>query len=124
MTSRGIGGESGPRDTVPPAPNSLKPDQSTVGTGPIRRAVRITNPLGLHHRAADRFCRAAKRFACTVLVWNGELRADGKNIWDLIGLVVLPGTEVTLEVDGPGAEMALDPLAAVLGSSDGEDYTI
>ena len=39
-------------------------------------------------------------------------------------LVVLPDVEVVLEVDGPDAPTAVDPLAAVLASPGGEDYTI
>jgi phosphocarrier protein len=84
----------------------------------------VVNPLGLHPRAADRFCRAAKQFACAVTVYNGDRRADGKNIWDLIGLLVFPGMEVILEVDGTDAAAALEPLAAILGAPGGEDYTI
>ena len=39
-------------------------------------------------------------------------------------LCVLPGVEVTLEVDGPDAADALDPLADLLAAPGGEDYTI
>jgi phosphocarrier protein HPr len=124
MSRRITGSGSGARDAIPPGPDFPKPDPFGSGGGPQRRPVRITNPLGLHHRAADRFCRAAKQYTCTVTIWNGNLRADGKNIWDLIGLVVLPETEVILEVDGPDAATVLDFLAVVLGSPNGEEYTI
>jgi phosphotransferase system HPr (HPr) family protein len=82
------------------------------------------NPLGLHPRAADRFSRAAKQYTCAVFVYNAERRANGKDIWDLIGLLVFPGMEVILEVDGADAASALDPLATILGAPGGEDYTI
>jgi phosphotransferase system HPr-like phosphotransfer protein len=59
-----------------------------------------------------------------VTLWNGDYRADGKNLWDLIALAVLPGTEVVLEVEGPDADAAIDPLAEILGAPAGEDYTI
>jgi phosphotransferase system HPr (HPr) family protein len=90
----------------------------------LRRVVRIMNPNGLHQRVADRVSRVAKQYACTVTVWNGEARADGKDLWELILLVALPDAEVILEVDGPDAPTALDFLAEVLGSPGGEDYTI
>ena len=130
----GGSGSSGPRDALPPGarpsapPSSGEPPTDTAtptpGDGPFRRVVRVRNPNGLHPRLADRFIRTANQYACTVTVWNGEARADGKNIFDLILLVVLPDTEVVLEVDGPDAPKALDPLAEVLGSPGGEDYTI
>ena len=124
MGSRATGGGHESRDDVPPPPRSPQPNAARDSSGPLRRAVQIVNPLGLHQRAADRFCRAAKQYACAVIVYNGDRRADGKNIWDLIGLLVFPGMEVILEVDGADAATALEPLAAILGAPGGEDYTI
>ena len=93
--------------------------------GAVRRAVRITNPYVQHHRVADRFARTAKTFpAVAVTVTNGDQRADGKSLWDLLGLVALPGAEVVLEVAGPDAPAAADALAAILAAPGGEDYTI
>jgi phosphocarrier protein FPr len=94
------------------------------GSGPFRRVIRIVNPLGLHHRVADRFSRTANQYACTVTVWNGTTRADGKSLWDLILLVALPDSEVVLEVDGPDAPKAVNPLADILAAPGGENYTI
>lgn len=93
------------------------------GNGPLRREVRVVNPFGLHYRVADRFARAAKGYAATVTVWNGETRADGKSVMDLILLVALPGADLVLELDGPDAAAALDPLADILAAPGGEDYT-
>jgi len=52
------------------------------------------------------------------------MRADGKSLLDLILLVVLPDTDVILEVEGPDAPRAVDPLTEILASPSGEDYTI
>jgi phosphotransferase system HPr (HPr) family protein len=92
--------------------------------GPLRRTVKVVNPLGLHHRVADRFSRAARQYAAAVAVFHGDARADGKSVWDLMMLVVLPDAEVVVEVDGPDAPAALDALADILASPGGEDYTI
>ncbi|MCS7021378.1 MAG: HPr family phosphocarrier protein [Gemmataceae bacterium] len=113
-----VGGSSKQAETPEDLPNR------EGSHGPFRRVVRITNPLGLHHRAADYFSRAARRFSCRVTVHNGMLAADGKNIWDLLGLVVMPDQEVILETEGPDAAVALEHLAAILGAPNGEDYTI
>jgi phosphocarrier protein HPr len=122
MTSRVTGSGQVPRDAVPALPAAAP--QVTPPAGPLRRTVLVTNPLGLHQRAADRFHRAAKTYGCTVTVWNGDRRADGKSITDLMLLLVFPDTEVILEVDGPDAPAALAALAEILGSPGGEDYTI
>ncbi|MCI0702750.1 MAG: HPr family phosphocarrier protein [Planctomycetia bacterium] len=92
--------------------------------GPMRRTVRVINPLGLHWRVAEQFSRTAGRYTSAVVVRNGETSADGKSPTSLILLVALPGTELVLEVDGPDAAMAIDPLAAILAAPSGEDYTI
>lgn len=139
MTGRVGGNGSGPRDALPPAtcssaaptslsdttpPASETPSPATDVQGPHRRVIRVINPLGLHHRVADRFARTAKQYACSVTVWNGESRADGKSLWDLILLVVLPDTDVILEVEGTDAHKAVEPLTDILASPGGEDYTI
>lgn len=125
MNGGGSSNGTGARDTLPTKDVPVVPSSAAdPPTGPVRRVVRITNPLGLHHRAADRFSRAARRFPCRVTVHNGELAADGKNIWDLLGLVVLPDQEVILETEGPDAYRALEELAAILGAPNGEDYII
>ncbi len=72
---------------------------------------------------ADLFSRTAKTFTAVVTVWNADIRADGKNIWDLLGLLAFQGTDVLLEVDGPDAATAVDPLAAILANTGGEHYT-
>jgi phosphocarrier protein HPr len=125
MASRTSENGQVPRDSVPPSPGSPAPNSAQDGTtGPLRKTVRIINPLGLHHRAADRFSRAAKRFTALVSLWNGELRANGKDLWDLMLLAVLPETEVILEVEGEDAATAIESLADILAAASGEDYTI
>lgn len=103
--------------------HALDENTAVNGTGPLRRTVRVVNPLGLHMRAADRFSRAARQYECKVTLWNGDTRADGKNWTDLILLVVLPDSEVVLEVDGTDAAEALEPLCDILAAPGGEDYT-
>jgi len=116
------GGGAGGAGQVPPAGSSRPPAPS--GAGPIRRKVKVVNPRGLHHRVIDLFTKTAKRFESKITLWNGELKADGKDLWDLLLLVVLPETEVVLEADGPDAAAAVEPLAAILAAPGGEDYTI
>jgi phosphocarrier protein HPr len=124
MSSRVSGSGQVPRDAVPPSPPCPPAPPAAPSGGPFRRTVRVTNPLGLHPRAADRFHRAAKMYNATITVCNGDRRANGKSVADLIMLLVFPDTEVTLEVDGPDAATAIDPLAEILASPGGEDYTI
>ncbi len=115
MGGNGRSGDGPPRDAA---------GSGAGPAGPLRRTVRVVNPLGLHHRVADRFSRAARLYTARVAVFHGEARADGKSVWDLMMLVVLPETEVVVEVDGPDAADALGALTEILASPGGEDYTI
>jgi phosphotransferase system HPr (HPr) family protein len=92
--------------------------------GPIRRTVLVVNPLGLHWRVAEQFSRTANRYSSTITVRKGETSADGKSPTSLILLVALAGTELVLEVEGPDAATAIEPLAAILAAPSGEDYII
>ncbi|MDB5306822.1 MAG: ptsH [Gemmataceae bacterium] len=95
-----------------------------AGEGPIRRTVRITNPRGLHPRIIALFTKTAMGFASSVTLYNGDLQADGKSVWDLITLMAEQGADVVLEVAGSDAAAAVDPLAEILAAPGGEDYTI
>ena len=124
MTSRTSDGLV-PRESLPSSTGSPSSSHTPAAMRePLRRTVRIVNPLGLHFRAADRFARAAKRYSCAVTLCNGELKADGKDLWSLLALIVFPDSDVILEVDGADAPAALDALAEILGAPSGEDYTI
>jgi phosphotransferase system HPr (HPr) family protein len=106
----------------PPAGSSN--GHAGCANGPLKRTIRIVNPLGVHPRVADRFSRTARQYQCEVTVWNGESKADGKSIIDLIVLMVMPDSDVVLEVNGDDAADALEPLTDILAAADGEDYTI
>jgi phosphotransferase system HPr (HPr) family protein len=113
------------RPGYPNGPSNGLPRGGSAGDcGPFRRVVRIVNPLGLHHRVADRFARTASGFDARIIVRNGELSADGKSLWDLMMLLAFEGTDVVLELDGPEAAAAVEPLAAILAARGGEDYAI
>jgi phosphotransferase system HPr (HPr) family protein len=101
----------------------LSNNPSPADHEPIRRTIRVVNPRGLHPRIIDLFTRTAKRFAAAVTIWHGEMRGNGKDVWDLIALLVLPDSEVVLEVDGSDAADAVGPLADILAAPGGEDYS-
>ena len=83
-------------------------------TGPLRRTVTVVNPYGLHMRPATDFAELAVSGLCDVAVWKGDKRANGKSLWDLIGLCVMQNNEVILEVDGDGAHDVINRLADIL----------
>ena len=80
-----------------------------------RREVRITNPLGLHARAAAKFVQAASRFPCQVRVSVGNRQMDGKSILGLLLLAAAGGTYLVITTDGTDEAKAADALAALVG---------
>ena len=115
------------RQVPPPDPLLSAPMSSAesvpIAIGPIRRTIRVINPRGLHPRIIDLFTRTAKKYSSVITIWNGESSGNGKDVWDLIALLVLPDSDVVLEVDGPDAAVAMEQLASILAAPGGEDYS-
>ena len=84
---------------------------------PVRVAVVLSNPLGLHMRPAAAFARTAGRFQSSVMVYKGQRAANGKSFTNLLMLAAGPGTELILEADGPDACEASRVLAEILSSA-------
>lgn len=89
--------------------------------GVIRKTVTIKDPMGLHPRPATAFAQLASRYESRVTVWYGDKPANGKNAWELIMLVALPGAELTVEIDGPDAPEACESLCECLATPMYED---
>jgi phosphocarrier protein HPr len=77
-------------------------------------AVLITNPLGLHARAAARFVHAASAFQSRVRVAKGGREMDGKSIMGLLLLAASQGSSVIITADGVDEAAALAALAALV----------
>jgi phosphocarrier protein len=78
------------------------------------RAVRVTNPLGLHARAAARFVRLAAGFTAHVKVAHSGRVIDGKSIMGLLLLAAARGAEITVTADGADEEAAVEALCGLI----------
>jgi phosphocarrier protein len=76
--------------------------------------VRITNPLGLHARAAARFVHAACAFSCEIRVACGARVMDGKSIMGLLLLAAAQGCQIRISASGADEEQALAALCALV----------
>ncbi|WP_049574731.1 HPr family phosphocarrier protein [Nonomuraea sp. SBT364] len=79
------------------------------------RTVTIASASGLHARPAKLFVREAARLGVPVRIRAGDGKAvPASSMLGVLSLGAVHGTEVTLESDAPGADDALDALAALL----------
>ena len=73
-------------------------------------AVGVTNPLGLHARAAAKFVHTASAFSSRIRVRCGNREMDGKSIMGLLLLAAARGTTITISADGVDEAAAIDAL--------------
>ena len=85
------------------------------------RAVTVTNPLGLHARAAARFVHLAARFESQIRVGHDVRVMDGKSIMGILLLAAARGTTITITADGPDEADAVDALCGLVSSGFGEE---
>ena len=74
----------------------------------------VTNPLGLHARAAARFVHAASGFQSQIHVAQGPRAVDGKSIMGLLLLGAAQGSTILISADGPDEAGALEALVSLV----------
>jgi phosphocarrier protein HPr len=80
----------------------------------ISRDVAITNPLGLHARAAARFVHTASRYAARIRVSFGGRVMDGKSILGLLLLAAAQGSVITITASGADEQDAVEALYSLV----------
>jgi phosphocarrier protein HPr len=85
---------------------------------PLKQTVLITNPEGFHMRPITAFVQLASRYQSNVRVSRDDRSADGKSAMDMLTqMLSMPGSVLTLEVDGPDAQDCLDALVALFAGA-------
>ena len=85
------------------------------------RSVTVTNPLGLHARAAARFVHLATRFTSQIKVARDSKVMDGKSIMGILLLAAARGTTLIITADGPDETNAVDSLIELVASGFGDE---
>jgi phosphotransferase system HPr (HPr) family protein len=80
----------------------------------IRRNVKLNLEQGLHIRACSTIVAIVGDFGGQIRIHQGDKSADASSMFDLVQLAAPPGTELTLEGNGEGAESILDALETFL----------
>ena len=75
---------------------------------------RISDPVGLHLRAASRIVQRAKQFESKIHIRYQDVEANAKSILGLASLVAHHLEPLEIRAEGPDAEAALSSLAALI----------
>lgn len=83
--------------------------------------VKIVNRLGVHARPSAALTQTAGRFQSSVWFTKGARRVNGKSIMGVMMLAAACGSMLTIEVDGPDEDAALQALTELIASGFGEE---
>jgi phosphotransferase system HPr (HPr) family protein len=98
--------------------------QDAMNGETLQQTVRVTSAEGMHMRPATAFAEQAKVFQSTVTVVKDGKSFNGKSPLDMMLLAAAPGTDLTLQVTGTDAPLALQQLIELLrahGIIDGQE---
>ena len=84
------------------------------------RTVTLPNPTGLHARPAKVFAEAAAASGLTVRVSKGDNAVNARSVLSVLTLDCHQGDEITIDVEGDGADAVLVDLVALVESGLGE----
>jgi len=80
----------------------------------------IQNQVGLHARPATFFIQKANEFKSTVWVEKEERRVNAKSLLGVLSLGIVGGTKISIIVDGPDEESALNALVELVETGFGD----
>ncbi len=87
----------------------------------LQREVTIINVQGLHARPVMRFVDIAAKFASHIRIRKNEIDVDGKSPMEMMLLEAPCGTVLTLVVEGPDAEAAMEAIVGLVNEKFGEE---
>jgi phosphocarrier protein len=85
-----------------------------------KRAITISNKLGLHARASAKLTQAAARFQSAVWLSRNGRRVNAKSIMGVMMLAAGLGTTVELETEGADEVAAIDAIEGLFRDKFGE----
>jgi len=75
------------------------------------RQITVSNKLGLHARASAKLVQLVQGFRSQVWLINGTREVNAKSIMGVMMLAAGIGTPLTIRVDGPDEEQAMNAVS-------------
>ena len=85
-----------------------------------KQRVNISNPMGLHAKAAAKFVRLSSKFESEIFVRFRDMEVDGKSIMGVMMLAATPGSELMICAYGTDEDVAVRELADLVRAGFGE----
>lgn len=86
----------------------------------LQKDIPIINKLGLHARASAKLTQLAGRYQSNVKMSRNGRQVDAKSIMGVMMLAAGMGSTVTLQIDGPDEQDAMDALTELINNRFGE----
>jgi len=84
------------------------------------RTVKVTNPLGVHARPSAMLAQTASKYSSEVWLSKDGHEVNGKSILGVMTLAAQMGSSVTIRVNGPDEDKALEALVHIFEMRFGE----
>ena len=85
-----------------------------------QREIEIVNKLGLHARASAKLTQLAAKYQCDVSLARNGRKINAKSIMGVMMLAAGKGAKVTIEIEGPDENDAMDAIVSLIGDYFGE----
>ena len=86
----------------------------------LQKDIPIINKLGLHARASAKLTQLAGRYKSSVKMSRNGRQVDAKSIMGVMMLAAGMGSTVTLQIDGPDEQDAMEALTELINNRFGE----
>lgn len=87
----------------------------------ITREVTVNLEAGLHMRPISQIKQVAQKYDCQVNIRKDGRAVSSQNMMEMLTLVAVQGTRLSLEASGPQAEVALDELVQLFETDFGAE---
>jgi phosphotransferase system HPr (HPr) family protein len=88
----------------------------------LETRLKVTNPLGLHARAAAQLVRLAGKFRSRIILTrtDNNTSADAKSILSVLTLAATRGTELEIKIEGDDEADAMKAIEELFAAGFGE----
>lgn len=80
----------------------------------VKREITVINKSGLHARPAALFVQMTNKFTSDIFVEKGMQKVNAKSIMGIMALGVGKDEKITLIIDGPDEEQAMEALVELV----------